>query len=67
MWAVLDYDNETVIGLYPPDCPEDVRNTDAQGRTQILMTLENSPAYVPGIYVNGKFYQGKDKKGNLYG
>ncbi|NDB58590.1 hypothetical protein EB001_09105 [bacterium] len=55
MWAVLDYDGKTVVGVYPPDCPEDVRLKDAQGRTQILMTLENSPAYVNGTYENGKF------------
>ena len=56
MWAVLDYDNKTVVGVYPPDCPEEVRNADAQGRKQILMTLENSPAWVTGTYVEGKFY-----------
>jgi hypothetical protein len=58
MWAVLDYDNKTVIGVYPPDCPKDVRLKDAKGRTQILMTLENSPAHVGGTYINGKFYLG---------
>lgn len=56
MWAVLDYDKETVIGLYPPDVTEEVRNQDANGRKQILMTLENSPAYVGGKYIDGKFY-----------
>ena len=56
MWAVVDYDNKTVVGFYDPTIPEDVRNKDAEGRTQILMTLENSPAYFPGIYLNGKFY-----------
>jgi hypothetical protein len=66
MWAVLDYDNKTVIGLYAPDVPEDVRLKDAEGRTQILMTLENSPAYVGGIYVDGKFYIGRNEKGELY-
>ena len=60
MWAVLDYNNKTVIGLYPPDMPEDARLKDAKGRTQILMTLENSPAYVKGTYVNGKFYPPKE-------
>ena len=66
MWAVLDYDDETVIGLYAPDVPEDVRLKDAEGRKQILMTLENSPAYINGLYVNGKFYKGKNDKGELY-
>jgi hypothetical protein len=56
MWAVLDYDNKTVIGLYAPDVSEEIRNKDAKGRTQILMTLENSPAYINGTYKNGKFY-----------
>jgi hypothetical protein len=64
MWAVLDYDNKTVIGLYPPDMSEKIRNEDAQGRTQILMTLENSPAYVNGTYVNGKFYLPVEERDN---
>jgi hypothetical protein len=57
MWAVLDYDNKTVVGLYTPDIPEDVRLKDAKGRTQILMTLENSPAHVGAFYSEGKFYK----------
>jgi len=67
MWALLDYDNETVIGLYPPDMPENVRNADAHGKTQILMTLENSPAYINGIYYKGKFYKDKSEIGELNG
>ena len=62
MWAVLDYDNKTVIGMYPPDCPENVRLEDAKGRTQVLMTLENSPAYVGGLYIDGKFYRTLEEK-----
>jgi hypothetical protein len=57
MWAVLDYDNKTVIGVLPPDMPEQTRLDEANGRILIPMTLENSPAYVGGIYVNGKFYR----------
>jgi hypothetical protein len=64
MWAVLDYDGKTVIGLYAPDVPEDVRNKDAEGRTQILMTLENSPAYINGTYVDGKFYLPVQERNN---
>jgi hypothetical protein len=57
MWALLDYDNKTVIGMYAPNCSEDIRLEDAKGRTQILMTLENSPAHINGIYLKGKFYR----------
>jgi hypothetical protein len=60
MWAVLDYDNKTVIGLYTPDVSEEIRLKDAEGRPQILMTLENSPAYINGTYVDGKFYPPKE-------
>lgn len=56
MWAVLDFDNKTVVGLYPPDYSEEFRLKDANGRMQIFMTPENSPAYIGGIYVNEKFY-----------
>jgi hypothetical protein len=59
MWAVLDYDNKTVIGLYTPDISEEIRLKDAKGRTQILMTLENSPAYINGTYEDKKFYPPK--------
>lgn len=63
MWAVIDFDGKTVVGVYPPDVPEDVRNKDAGGRTQILMTLENSPGYFPGIYRDGKFYPPEEING----
>ena len=59
MWAVLDYDNEKVITMIPPDAKADEVNEWLDGRTTILMTVENSPAYFNGTYKDGKFYPPK--------
>ena len=56
MWALLDRDNETVIACCPPIITYDKLLAIADGRKVILMTVENSPAYVDGKYINGKFY-----------
>jgi hypothetical protein len=60
MWAMLDKDNETVIACFPPDVPVNEMLKEADGRDLILMTLENSPAYVKGKYKDGKFYPPKE-------
>lgn len=58
MWAILDYDNTTVIGCMPPDVDItlDEVQKEIDGRTLILMTLDNSPAHINGKYIDGKFY-----------
>ncbi len=61
MWAVLDYDNKTVIGIVPPDKTIQDFEEEINGRTVVKMTLENSPAYLFGTYKNGKFYQKGEK------
>jgi len=61
MWVLLDKDNKTVIGWYPPDTP--IKNLiidESNGHTIVPVTLENSPAYVQGTYENGKFYPPKE-------
>jgi hypothetical protein len=64
MWALLDYDNETVIGCFPPDI--DIESIavkkEIDGRKIVQMTIENSPAYVNGKYLDGKFYPPKEMK-----
>lgn len=60
MWAMLDTDNETVIAIYPPDLKEEDVIKDANGKTLIKVTLENSPGWVKGTYKNGKFYPPKE-------
>ena len=60
MWAVLDYDNKTVIGLVPPDKSLEDYINEIDGRTTIKMTIENSPGYLNGTYENGKFYPPKE-------
>ena len=57
MWAILDKDNETVIGVFPPDVPEETRLKESDGKILIEMTLENSPAWIGAKYVNGKFVE----------
>jgi hypothetical protein len=64
MWAVLDYDNKTVVGVLPPDMPESNRLQEANGRMLIPMTIENSPAYAGGVYINGKFYRTESEANN---
>ena len=59
MYALLDIDNTTVIACLPPDLSDDKVLAEANGRTLIKMTRENSPAYIKGTYVNGKFYPPK--------
>jgi hypothetical protein len=60
MWAMLDTDNETVIAVFPPNLKEEDVIKDANGKTLIKITLENSPGWVKGTYKNGKFYPPKE-------
>ncbi len=60
MWAMLDYNSNTVIAGFPPDVNQADMLKEADGRTLITMTLENSPAYIGGTYENGKFIPPKD-------
>ena len=57
MWAILDKDNETVIGVFPPDTPEEIRLKEYDEKMLIKMNLENSPAWIGAKYVNGKFVE----------
>jgi hypothetical protein len=62
MWALLDYDNKTVIGCFTPDIDItlDEVQKEINGRTIIEMTIENSPARIGDIYIDGKFYPPKE-------
>lgn len=53
---MLDRDNTTVLAVYPPTVDFNKIIMEAQGRTLIEMTIENSPAYLNGKYIDGKFY-----------
>ena len=57
MWAILDKDNETVIGVFPPDTPEEIRLKEYDEKMLIKMNLEDSPAWIGAKYVNGKFVE----------
>ena len=56
MWALLDTDDKTVIACIPPDVSYEDAKKEANGRTLIEMTINNSPAYINGIYKDGIFY-----------
>ena len=60
MWAILDYDNKTVVDLVTPDKTLDEAKIKANGRILIEMTVQNSPAYLLGTYENKKFYPKKE-------
>jgi hypothetical protein len=60
MWAILDRDEKTVIGVIPPDADFEKALKEVDGRTLIEMTIDNSPAYVKGEYIDGKFYPPKE-------
>lgn len=55
MWAILDKNSKTVIGVLPPDTPEEIRLKEFDKKMLIEMTLENSPAWTGAKYINGKF------------
>lgn len=57
MYALLDSDNTTVIACFPPDKPFDEIEKEANGRTLIAMTVDNSPAWISGTYKDGKFFK----------
>jgi hypothetical protein len=60
MYAILDYNSNVVIGVFTPDITKDKMFEEANGRTLIEMTPDNSPGYVGGTYENGKFYPPKE-------
>ena len=55
MWAILDYDNETVIGVVLPTATEAEAKAENPDRTLIKVTLENSPAYYYGKWDGKRF------------
>ena len=62
---MLDRDNETVLAVYPPLTNINKILMEANGRTVIEMTVENSPAYLKGKYIDGKFYPQLEEEENL--
>jgi hypothetical protein len=59
MWALVDNNNK-VLTAYPPDFNQEQMIKEANGQRLIEMTIENSPAYINGTYVDGKFYPPKE-------
>jgi hypothetical protein len=60
MYAMLDYNTNKVIAVFSPDTPQDKMLEEADGKTLIEMTIENSPAGINWTYENGKFYPPKE-------
>jgi hypothetical protein len=65
MYSMLDRDNQTVLAVYPPTVDINKIIMEANGRTIIKMTVENSPAYLKGKYIEGKFYPPVEETENL--
>ena len=63
MWAVIDIDKETVIGVIPPTYSEEeaYKLVAPYSYDLVKMTLENSPAYSQGKYKENKFYPPKEE------
>lgn len=59
MWALVD-NNNIVLTVYPPDFDVEQMKKEATGRRLIPVTIENSPGWVNGTYVDGKFYPPKE-------
>jgi hypothetical protein len=57
MWAMLKEDNKTVIAMFPPMVSYEDLLKESNGKTLILMHLKNSPAWLMGSYIKGKFYK----------
>jgi hypothetical protein len=61
MYAILDYDNVTVIGVSTPDVPLSDLLKETKGRIIIEVNDKTGNGYLPGYYFNNKFYQGTYK------
>jgi hypothetical protein len=56
MYALLGSDNETVIGIFPPDVSDETVEKERGNLQVIKITLENSPCYLNGKYKDGIFH-----------
>lgn len=59
---MLDRDEKTVLACFPPDVPQEEMLEEADGRILVLMTLENSPAWIGGTYDGVKFHPPKENE-----
>lgn len=62
LYAVLDYDRKTVVGVIPPDANLEQLVDEINGRLLIEMTLDNTPAGIGWIYDGHKFISPEDSK-----
>ena len=61
MWAIIEKEKNIVIGYLTPDTNiEDVKKFTNEYEV-VLMTEENSPAWLGAKYINEKFYQLKEE------
>lgn len=61
MWAVIEKETNTVLACIV-GIPYEEAAEKSQGNELVEMTLENTPAYLMGKYINGKFYQPEEKQ-----
>jgi hypothetical protein len=57
MWAMLRKNNESVLAVFPPTTPYEILEEEREGKTLVLMHEKNSPAWLNGTYIKGKFYE----------
>ena len=55
MWAIIDKKSKQVIGYLEPIATQEAIDQTLETHDLILMTEKNSPAYVLGYYIDGKF------------
>jgi len=55
MWATVDKQTQQVVGMVQPTATQEEINEAYKLFDLIEMTVDNSPAYLNGYYINGRF------------
>ena len=55
MWAIIDRNTKQVISMLEPTATQEEIDKVLEKDDLVLMTLDNSPAYIYGYYIDGKF------------
>ena len=55
MWAIIDRSSKQVLSILEPMATQEEIDKVLEKDDLVLMTLDNSPAYIYGYYIDGKF------------
>ena len=55
MWAIINKKTNQVVDILEPTAMQDEIEKKSKKYNLVAMTIENSPAYLYGYYVNNKF------------